>query len=378
MRCQARPRDAVARTTVLFLLATATGYSAAPLAAQEPPPSIAPPVGAYLDSALSIMERNVLGGDTVDWRAFRDSLYGWAAGAEEPADLYAAIRRALRALNPHSFLQLSAVQSSREAERRPQPAANASRSPGERPVHSPFSGRQSPEGALDAYAGHRIGRIAIPAFGAGHLTAFADSIETHMRSMEAQGACGWIVDLRGNGGGNMWPMLAGIGPLLGGEVIGHFQGRNGDITGTWFYRDGVTGIEGPDGEVMEVARVGGPVYRIEDVPPVAVLFDGGTGSSGEAVAIAFIGRPNTRSFGVPSYGFTTSNDGFRLPDSANMVLTVGVDADRNRVAYPTALVPDEVVAIAPDGVIPHTPPAEDPQLAAAHAWLARQPECRDG
>jgi hypothetical protein len=354
----------------------AVAASVIPASGQEARAASATPVRMYLDSAFGIMEANVLGADTVDWDSFRDTVYGWASGAEEIADVYPVIRRALRALNPHSFLQLSPEQRAREQERHPRPAEAAS-APGEgHPVYSPFSGRRQPLGTLEEYGGRRIGHVVIPAFGRGHLTAFADSIETLIRTLDAQGACGWIVDLRGNGGGNMWPMLAGIGSLLGNGYIGAFHGPRGEATGRWFYRNGVAGIETSDGEVQEIARVSGEPHMFGATPPVAVLFDGGTGSSGEAVAIAFIGRPRTRSFGVASYGFTTANDGFRLPDSANMVLTVGVDADRNGVAYPTALTPDELVPIAPYGVIPPAPPPDDSQLNSALAWLIRQPGCR--
>ena len=33
--------------------------------------------------------------------------------------------------------------------------------------------------------------------------------------------------LRGNGGGNMWPMIAGVGPLLGEGPLGYFIGPIG-------------------------------------------------------------------------------------------------------------------------------------------------------
>jgi C-terminal processing protease CtpA/Prc len=33
--------------------------------------------------------------------------------------------------------------------------------------------------------------------------------------MDQGNLAGWIVDLRNNGGGNMWPMLTGIGSILG-------------------------------------------------------------------------------------------------------------------------------------------------------------------
>src|SRR5438270_7244326 len=46
-------------------------------------------------------------------------------------------------------------------------------------------------------------------------TAFATRVQELIRAVDQPPACGWIVNLRQNGGGLMWPMLAGIGPLLG-------------------------------------------------------------------------------------------------------------------------------------------------------------------
>jgi len=53
-------------------------------------------------------------------------------------------------------------------------------------------------------------RVAVELLGDGHSCASADRDDL----------IGWIVDLRGNGGGNMWPMLAGVGPVLGEGVVG--------------------------------------------------------------------------------------------------------------------------------------------------------------
>src|SRR5205814_1331129 len=91
-----------------------------------------------------------------------------------------------------------------------------------------------------------------------------------------------------------------------------------------------------------------------------------TGSSGEAVAISFIGRPRTRSFGLPTAGLTTANRTIALPDSAMIVLTTSVEADRNGKRYGDALVPDELIPAAANGV------AGDPQIERALAWLAAQ------
>ena len=47
-------------------------------------------------------------------------------------------------------------------------------------------------------------------------------IQDQIKIMDHPYNIGWIVDLRGNGGGNMWPMLAGIGPILGEGIAGYF------------------------------------------------------------------------------------------------------------------------------------------------------------
>ena len=79
-------------------------------------------------------------------------------------------------------------------------------------------------------------------------------------------------------------------------------------------------------------------------PRVAVLTDALVASSGEAVAVSFRGRPNTRSFGGATCGLSTANSGFRLSDGATLQLTTALMADRNRAAYGVPIVPDETVS----------------------------------
>ncbi len=65
-----------------------------------------------------------------------------------------------------------------------------------------------------------IGYVQIPGFiGVGQVEMdFAESI----RTQDSKNILGWIVDLRGNDGGNMWPVVAGIGPILGEGIVGFF------------------------------------------------------------------------------------------------------------------------------------------------------------
>ena len=64
--------------------------------------------------------------------------------------------------------------------------------------------------------------------------------------------------------------------------------------------------------------------------------------SGEATAIAFKGRPNTRCFGTPTCGLSTANADTPI-DNATLILTVGTMADRNRLVFGDSVVPDEFI-----------------------------------
>ena len=77
--------------------------------------------------------------------------------------------------------------------------------------------------------------------------------------------------------------------------------------------------------------------------PVVVVTGAKTASSGEAVAVAFRGRPHTRSVGQPTLGVSTSNQMYPLPGGAGLNLTTARFVDRTGRAYGDALVPDETV-----------------------------------
>jgi carboxyl-terminal processing protease len=70
------------------------------------------------------------------------------------------------------------------------------------------------------------------------------------------------------------------------------------------------------------------------------LTDNATGSSGEAITIAFKNRPNTKSLGLPTCGLSTANQGFTLSDKGQLLLTTSTMADRNSNKYGAEVAPD--------------------------------------
>ena len=276
--------------------------------------------GAYLDELIGLMQAHSINRLTIDWSAFRTKVFARAAGAQSISDTYPAIQVALDALGDGHSLYYASTGTVLGAARRVGCGGAAAGTP------------SLPE---------EIGYVKVPAFSgtAEEATALADDLQRTIMSADKADVIGWIVDVRGNGGGNMWPMIAGVGPVLGEGVAGYFIDPAGVET-AWEYRDGAAWEGGVANQ-----RVAAP-YRLRRARPrVAVLIDNGIASSGEAVVISFIGRPDTRSFGDRTCGLSTANAPYPMSDGATLNITEAVMADRARTTYGYSVQPDETMPI---------------------------------
>jgi len=281
---------------------------------------------AYLDQALKLMEERHINSGSADWPALREKAYAAAAGAITPAETYAAIRMTIKALGErHTFLRAPLAKAS--------PRPGAPRPPAAQPL--PTGRMAGPVGVvtLPSLMRARLG-------GGDERVSYQAAIRAFLKSADAAGACGWVIDLRGHTGGDMYGGIWGLSPLLGPGPHGRFVAPKSGPT-PW-----------------PVDPEPGPPLRRPDAP-VAVLIGPRTGSAGEDVAIAFAGRPATRTFGQASAGLTTANVGLPLPDGAVLALTTAHIEDRTGRRYDGPLIPDETVPL-------------DRAEAAATVWLARQ------
>jgi hypothetical protein len=301
----------------------------------------------YLNAALDIMQGNSINRYKIDWPTFRENAFAEAGPAQTTADTYDAIRFALRALGDnHSFFQPPGGQSE--------------------DIVGPLLFDAAPSAQ---HLGDSIGYVEVSAFsGSGdEANALATSYHRMIEGVDTLGVCGWVVDLRGNLGGNMWPMVAGVGPIAGEGILGFFVDPDSVVT-TWRYVEGKSMLE-----TSTVTQASDPYELLNPDPPVAVLTDGRTASSGEATTIAFRGRPDSRSFGEPTWGVSTANRGYTLSDGARLVLTVSTMADRTGTLYGEKVIPDQIVEGLKTG-----DPATDLPLRSAMEWLQAQAACEGG
>jgi C-terminal processing protease CtpA/Prc len=294
---------------------------------------------SYVREALQLMQEHSLHRNNIDWAKLTSLTLATEGSAHD------AVRYALEQLGDrHSFLRV------------PTPGND----------HASVSPQLTPTGHLLPRSSLPIGVVKIPGFSVFSLAApeaseFVRTAHALLQDLAAAHVVGWIIDLRDNWGGNMWPMLAAVGPLLGARDVGHYD--NASSRQTWWHENGAVGIrdQGQEYTLLNVEPQPNADLNACASAPVAVVINGATASSGEATAVSFRGRQRTRFFGCPTYGLSTDNQTFALADGSELLLTVAVFVDRNGQKYESGMTPDEP-----------TEGDDEHSIGAAAHWLIQQ------
>ena len=214
----------------------------------------------------------------------------------------------------------------------------------------------------------RIGQVSVGAFSGSSEQSemYVTELHTGIASLSQSDVCGWLVDLRSNTGGNMWPMIAGLGPLLEpidqqiGDTfpgtLGYFVNSEGEPR-AWRYVEGSAFLAG-----KEMIKVENPTAVKVPGLPVAIVVSSNTASAGEYVLMSFLDRPNTRTFGFPTFGATSANDDVVLDDGAVMLVATAMAANRDGEIY--------------DPLTPINPDELGEGLQPAMEWILSQSTCR--
>jgi C-terminal processing protease CtpA/Prc len=137
----------------------------------------------YLNDALDIMENNSVRRKEIEWISFREEIVKKVGSAQVPNDTYQAIDHAVRSLidNHSSFLTPEEIS-----------LFEIQRSDTIIPI-------------IEAKHIENVGYIKIPGFSGDSLRSlkFATELQKEISILDNDSIEGWIVDLRGNTGGNM-------------------------------------------------------------------------------------------------------------------------------------------------------------------------------
>jgi C-terminal processing protease CtpA/Prc len=269
----------------------------------------------YLEFALSKIRTHDFYARDADWPSLEQGAYLQASGAADSSDVYWAILWVLRSLEDgHGFV----IPSDRLDD-----------------LEGFFHRTTQPSARL-------VGQVAVlrlPSFGRAPQTRAAHQyVAAAWRALRTMTtSCGWVLDLRNDLGGDVFPMLGAVASFL--EVrkpLGSLS-ASGDV-------DWVRVHEG----AMRVFFRGGTHEQTFDYgsPPtitprrVAVLIGPDTVSSGEATLVALLSQSGVRTFGLPTRGLAGSPKRITMPDGAELWVTEVIDVDAMRTPYPGAIAPD--------------------------------------
>ena len=282
---------------------------------------VPPSAERYGKDALATIGKNGIYSGSDEWESTYEECLKMIENAESYEDTYPAIKKALSVCGgKHSMLMTkSESQSTSDSYNEVLPTVS---------LNGDIAVIKLPDFLGTAKAGRKYAKVA------------EDFIHENRDKIK-----GVVLDLRGNTGGDMGPMATAVSSLLPDGELMYYHYRSYDVPVT--LKDGVISNAGTGGKSL---------YPDEKLNvPVAILTDGMTASSGEALTLCFRGLENVKTFGAPTAGYTSVNMLYSLYDGAQMYLTVAFDKARTGEVF-------EETRIEPDVVT-------DSPLEAALEWL---------
>ena len=282
---------------------------------------VPPSAERYGKDALATIGKNGIYSGSNEWKSTYEECLKMIENAESYEDTYPAIKKALSVCGgKHSMLMTkSESQSTSDSYNEVLPTVS---------LNGDIAVIKLPDFLGTAEAGRKYAKVA------------EDFIHENRDKIK-----GVVLDLRGNTGGDMGPMATAVSSLLPDGELMYYHYRSYDVPVT--LKDGVINNAGTGGKSL---------YPDEKLNvPVAILTDGMTASSGEALTLCFRGLENVKTFGAPTAGYTSVNMLYSLYDGAQLYLTVAFDKARTGEVF-------EETPIEPDV-------ATDSPLEAALEWL---------
>lgn len=322
--------------------------------AQSSSPVIVDSVKSYLDRSLVIIEANALNSKKVNWKQLREHVYSKASGAKRYEDILS--------IYPYIFEQIDDHHGSLKFKDKTYSWNNSN----EIKVNNTIKAATKQYSSFRSEKiGREVGYILIPGnndFRGQHMDSISRDIKNAIARINDKHIKGWIIDLRINTGGNMYPMIAGLTEFIGEGRVGGFITPGNQADGDWIIKDGAFYVDS-----VKVTPVKYEGYPIKKEVPIAVLISGNTASSGEMTAITTIGRHKSILIGEPTAGYTTTNLGFKLNEYSGLNLAVDYATDRNGKVYPKNITP-EILIIGGDNF---EDLGKDQKVRKAISWLRK-------
>lgn len=169
------------------------------------------------------------------------------------------------------------------------------------------------------------------------IIEYTNKIRSKICELKTKKPIAWIIDLRGNLGGNMYPMLMGLAEILPLKVNMGGDSKDGNsINQKWLLKDGVF-YYGED-YYPNIPALKCHIKNNEN--KIAVLIGRYTASSGEVVASALKGQDNIKLFGEQTSGATTSNRWIPIGKDVVFNPAISYYVSKNKTIHKDGVFPD--------------------------------------
>lgn len=308
----------------------------------------------YIDEAVSIMEKNSLYSNKVNWKSVRDtvsSMISRAASDKEAEGAVVWVYSQLKDVHGRyagidTFYQY--------------------KKPGPERIMSKdiLAQYQKPRAVKIMMLPGSIGYYKMPAVLIGSnrekMKEWANLMMDSLCKLNSLDPKAYIIDLRMNNGGNIEPMWQVLKEIIGeknmtweADAAMNVIARNPDTAFLAYQANAIPGRRCP--------------FAKAPLLPVAVLIGPGTASSGEITALSFTTRKNSKLFGEPTIGVANSTNGFVIQDKGYLLFSVNYVADANKKVLSEAQVnPDVYISSVHDNF---DEPLKDETVQAAMKWI---------
>ncbi|GAB5555270.1 MAG: hypothetical protein Sapg2KO_48610 [Saprospiraceae bacterium] len=167
------------------------------------------------------------------------------------------------------------------------------------------------------------------------IEAARETLRSVICDLKAQQPDGWILDLRCHIGGNMHPMMAGIGELIPNADLGGDTKDGVSYNTTWSLENGNFQENG-------YANYSAALQCPNDINEkrIAVLTSRYTASAGEVVVSSLKAQKEVKIIGEQTGGLSSSNGWFVLPEKWILAPMVGYYMSIDKTVHKNGVIPD--------------------------------------
>jgi carboxyl-terminal processing protease len=213
---------------------------------------------------------------------------------------------------------------------------------------------------------NKYGYVLLPgmqAYNSTQINTYAQAVYDSVQQYAGTKYKGFIIDLRLNSGGNLYPMLSGLSSFLGNGVVGYQTDVDGTIVREWLIQNGNLFVL--NNQLTNIKSTTNSNFKNM---PVVVLLGAVTRSSGSMTGIAFKGRSNTVFIGEPPLkGYITSNNYTQFSPQFVLNLATNFVADRHKKVYKETILPDITIYGGDDFEMLE----KDKKIMAAIRWIEK-------